>query len=425
MNFLFKAVVWFCLLINVMQQCIAKHERTFSTPQFIQQSISITDDLESKKNDPLLVIVLMVKDEQDFMQPTLQPYVDAGIKNFFIFDTKSTDSTVEVTREFFKKNNIERGVIKEEAFVNFAVSRSRALELAEEAFPEAAFFLMIDSEWYMHDVQGLIEFCQIHASDDETPLYLVRIMNDFFDNYTPRLFRRSAHIRFVGEIHEVPNWWTYSELYKKVQPSVYFEWRVSKYGHEKSKRRYLRDREILLKQCEENPLDARACYYLAQTYHCLDDLENACKWYAKRIQLNQYGWDEENFAAMYHLAHVYNEMGNQDQAILKYLEAHAMRPHRAEPLVCLADIFWSKGQPALCYLFASRAVKIPYPENDLLFIDKKLYDYTRHDLLGIGSWYVGEHEEGLEAVLEALKKNPTAPHLHRNLLLHQEHCAQK
>ena len=107
MNFLFKAVVWFCLLINVMQQCIAKHERTFSTPQFIQQSISITDDLGPKKNDPLLVIVLMVKDEQDFIQPTLQPYVDAGIKNFFIFDTKSTDSTVEVTREFFKKNNIE------------------------------------------------------------------------------------------------------------------------------------------------------------------------------------------------------------------------------------------------------------------------------------------------------------------------------
>ena len=57
--------------------------------------------------DPVLVVVLMVKNEAKVIEDTLQPYIDGGIKHFFIFDTGSTDNTVEVTQECFKKNNIE------------------------------------------------------------------------------------------------------------------------------------------------------------------------------------------------------------------------------------------------------------------------------------------------------------------------------
>jgi len=33
--------------------------------------------------DPLLVVVLMVKNEETVMRATLQPYVDAGINSYF------------------------------------------------------------------------------------------------------------------------------------------------------------------------------------------------------------------------------------------------------------------------------------------------------------------------------------------------------
>lgn len=424
MNFLLKAILWCCLAANVMQYCVAEPEQVLSAAESIQTLTQQLNGAESKEKGPLLVVVIMAKNEEGFIEDTLQPFVDAGLQDFVLLDTGSTDSTIAVTREFFKKNNVAHGVIEEEAFVNFEVSRNRSLEFAEQHFPQAAFFLVVDAEWYVHDVKGLISFCEVHKHE-KTPLYLVRIMNDYFDNYTPRLFRRSAGIRFVGAIHEVPNWWTHSSLYEKVQPSVFFEWRVSEYGHEKSKRRYLRDREILLKECENKPTDARSHFYLAQTYRCLDDLENARMWYEKRVALNQFGWDEENFIAVYHLGHVYHDLGMQDQAILKYLEAATMRPCRAEPLICLASLFWEKGNPELAYLFASRAAKMPYPDSDVLFVDKKLYDYTRYDLLGITAWYVGEHEEGKAAVIQALKEEPKAPHLHRNLILHAEQCAKK
>jgi hypothetical protein len=47
--------------------------------------------------DPLLVAVLMIKNEEPVMQMTLQPLVDAGITDFFIYDTGSTDQTIEIT----------------------------------------------------------------------------------------------------------------------------------------------------------------------------------------------------------------------------------------------------------------------------------------------------------------------------------------
>ncbi len=379
------------------------------------------DEVKSpqKEYDPLLVVVIMVKNEASVIQETLQPFVDGGLNHFLVMDTGSTDSTVPVTQAFFKKHNIAHGVIKQEPFVDFAISRSRSMELAQEAFPNAGFTLVVDAEWYMHGVQGLIKFCKDHQNGT-TPLYLVRIMNEAFDNYTPRLFRSSAGLKFVGAVHEVPNWSTLPELYEKVQPETYFEWRVSAYGNEKSKNRWIRDLEVLLNEYEKNPLDPRTVFYLGQTYDCLGDLENARIWYEKRVAMNQFGWDEENFHAIYRLGHVYNELGMKDQAVLKYLEAYSFRPTRAEPLICLADHCWKTGQKELCYLFASRAVEIPYPSSDILFIDKKLYDYTRYDLLGIGSWYVGKYKEGEFAVRQALLQNPNAPHLHDNLALYLE-----
>lgn len=379
---------------------------------------------QTQDYDPLLVVVIMVKNEASVIQETLQPFVDGGVNHFLVFDTGSTDSTVLITQAFFKKHSIAHGVIKQEPFIDFATSRSRSMELAQEAFPNACFTLVVDAEWYMHDVQGLIKFCQ-ENKNDTTPLYLVRIMNDYFDNYTPRLFRSSAGLKFVGVVHEVPNWATLPELYKKVQPESFFEWRPSEYGNEKSKRRYVRDLEVLLKEYETNPHDPRTVFYLGQTYHCLDDLENARIWYEKRIAMNHVGWDEENFMASYRLAHVYNEMGMKDQALLKYIEAFSLRPSRAEPLICLSDLFWKNGQKELCYIFASYAVKMPYPSSDILFVDKKLYDYTRHDLMGIGAWYVGDYQNGKAAVLRALQENPQAAHLHRNLALYLEQCSQE
>jgi tetratricopeptide (TPR) repeat protein len=363
---------------------------------------------------PLVVIVLMVKNEEQVIEQTLQPYVEAGLQSFLIFDTGSTDATVARTQNYFEQHNIKSGYIEQEPFIDFATSRNRALELAEQKFPDAAFILMPDAEWYMHNVQKLIEFCRAEQNKTESS-YLVRIGDTAFEFYTPRLIRCASHVRFVGAIHEVLNRVTS----QKVPTEVYFELRASSAGKGKSAQRWRRDVKILQKRYAENPSDARNLFYLAQTYGCLGDWENACIYYRERTKLN--GWAEENYVAFYKLACALEQAFDMTEAnhwmtaLHYYLQAYTLRPQRAEPLVKIAQHYLEANNVDLAFCFAVQACRIPYPMDDILFVEKELYDYTRHDILGRCAWYVGEYEMGEEAVRTALKARPDMPHLQKNL----------
>jgi len=217
--------------------------------------------------DPLLVIVLMVKNEALVIRETLQPFIDAGLDAFLIFDTGSTDDTISVTKKFFEENHVGRAVIKQEPFVNFSVSRNRAFDLAEEAFPNACFMLMLDAEWYTKNVKELVKFCDSHKKDT-SPVYLMRIMGgNIIDYYVPRLIRCRCNARFVGSVHEGLN----KVTQEKVSPETFFDWRPSSFGQEKSRARWSRDLGLLLQEFKSNPHDLRIMFYIAQTYDCLDD----------------------------------------------------------------------------------------------------------------------------------------------------------
>lgn len=371
-------------------------------------------------DDPL-VVVLMVKNEAHVMEHTLQPLVDGGVSSFFILDTGSTDATIAVTRDFFAENNIEHYSIVQEPFVNFAYSRNRALELTEAAFANAHFMLMIDAEWLVHGVGALRAFCVSHISDAD-PLYLIRVVNSCDTFYHPRLIRTHCQVRFVGGVHEVPNVITTLKL----PDDIYIERTVTAVGAEQSRKRWQRDVGILMTEHMQDPFNARTLFYLAQTFDCLDDLENARIWYEKRLTVP--GWPEETFMASYRLAQVLERLaaagrGSWDEAHTQYLHAYSVRPARAEPLVRLADHYWNVGDYSLCYLFAHAAVQIPYPQDDLLFINREFYEYYRYDLLGRAAWYLGKFEEGENAVRQALNARPELMHLKSNLEFYLAHAS--
>ena len=375
-----------------------------------------------EQDDPLLVIVLMVKNEQLVIRETLQPYIDAGIQSFFIFDTGSTDNTITVVKEYFASYNIKDGCIGQEPFVDFATSRNRALTLAQQAFPRAQFMLMPDAEWYMHQVKDLITFCH-QEKNTVCPCYLIRIGNNNFEFYTSRLIRCSSQAHFVGDIHEALQ----PTTRHKVPAHIYFECGYSPAGYEKSAQRWTRDRDILLKRYQRNPHDPRTAFYLAQTYACLGDWEHAYTYYKERTKLK--GWDEENYVALFKCAETIehlHDMKDPDawaEALTYYLRAYTLRPQRAEPLIKIAQHYLDQNNMHLAFCFARQACETEYPHNDILHIEKALYDYTRYDILGRCAWYVGQFEIGEEALRMALTHYPDISHLQQNLKLY-EHLRQ-
>lgn len=364
--------------------------------------------------DPMLVVLLMVKNEEHVMEKTLEPFLKANVKAIVVLDTGSRDGTIAETYRIFEKYHVDHGYVFEQPFINFSASRNYLIECAEEKFPTAGFFFMIDAEWYMHNVEGLLNYCKIHHSLPD-PTYLLRLTDGFRYFSTQRLFRPHRGVHFEGAVHEAVN----QPTNRRVPDDIFAEYNPSKQGIESSRKRWERDRDLLLQDDAENPNSPRTLFYLAQTYGCLNDLENACVWYKKRCAID--GWDEENFMAYYRLAQTYDAMDKWPQALCCYLQAYNMRPTRAEPLVSIALHYLGEQKFMLAFMFARQAILLEYPENDVLFLEKIVYDYVRYDTLGIAAWYVGEWKIGQEAVLQAMKYAPQAQHLHNNLVLYLQH----
>ena len=62
-------------------------------------------------------------------------------------------------------------------------------------------------------------------------------------------------------------------------------------------------------------------------------------------------------------------------AVLYFQKAWEYRPTRAEPLYQLARMYRLKSQNNIALMYALQGKEIPFPKNDLLFVDYHVYDY--------------------------------------------------
>jgi tetratricopeptide (TPR) repeat protein len=367
----------------------------------------------------MLVTVLMVKNEEKSIEATLKPFLEAGVSQYLILDTGSEDNTVLSTDQLLKNAGVCYHVFQEE-FIDFASSRNRALALAEQMYPKSSFLIMPDAEWILHNASELVLFCQQEMHTD-TPLYLIKIHMEDLAFYSARLFRTAAHIRFTGAVHEVPS----LIAVHKIPEQVCFEFKSSQQGRENSKARWTRDLALLLKEYQQDELDPnpRTVFYLAQTYECLELLDEASFFYGLRATLK--GYDEETYTAVLRLGLIAEHRSKLSTALFPwetaeryYHQAFRMRPHRIEPLVRIADHYWPDNIP-LCYVYAKYACEMPYPHEDILFVDKCVYDYQRFEILSRCAWYLQNYAAGLDATKKALGIKPNTPHLLNNLMLYE------
>ena len=376
----------------------------------------------------LLVVVIMVKNEQDNIVPTLKPFISAGIKNFLVYDTGSTDNTIPNVKSFFNKYKC-RGVIVNDPFIDFASSRNKCLDAGDEKFKDCKFMLMIDAEWYIENPQGLVDFCQQYK-DDNLSVYDITVTNGVSKFSHTRLIRIGGDAFFKDVVHEymerskiinIPSttylsyrpkansterWYRdLSLLLKKYQQSKNFVPNTTPYVWDDNKgKRY----NLLLKSEHEKPagIDPRTVFYLGQTYDCLNIKNEAIKYYLERSEIG--GYIEEAFMALYRVGKLY-EADDWDKASKYYLAAYEKFPSRVEPLVKLAQHY---ANPQIKYMYAKQACITPQPDHGL-FLETGLYEYDRWDQLAIGAWYMPFYQEGYDAVQKALKIKQL-PHLLRN-----------
>ena len=374
-------------------------------------------------SDNLLTVLMMVKDEEASIVKTLQPFIDGGITSFVILDTGSTDQTIKKARELFKAYQLKNSYIIEQPFIDFSTSRNYLIEQAEKLLPNSQFFAMVDAEWYINNVQGLLQFLENNVNAAEKSFYIclqtnyeeVKSGNESF--YLTRVFKAHENIRFKYPVHE--DIFVFPKKY--IPQDIFYTYQPTKQSHDRSIARNTQDVKMLLAEYEKNPNDYRVLYFLGQTYVNLHDFEHAYIFYEKAIAATS---DHEIQGRIhYKLAQMHETEKNWDKALHHYLASYNCDPDKAESLIRVASHYCLKSEYALCFLFALQACNIPHPENN--HTEKHLYDYIRHNLLSTAAWHVKEYEIGKQATIKALEHTPNATHLQHNLKVYEAKTKQQ
>ncbi|WP_460136130.1 tetratricopeptide repeat-containing glycosyltransferase [Priestia megaterium] len=387
---------------------------------------------------------MIVKNESSIIERCLN--ASKSIIDFIsICDTGSTDNTPEIIKNWCKENNIP-GTVHHEPFKNFGYNRTLAASLAQETYPEADYLLLLDADMVL-EVQPNFDKCSL-----ENDLYLTMQYDNQIKYWLIRLLKTSLPWKSVGVTHE---YWdidhsrlragqlNYSGTQGRIDSLIIYD---QTDGGSRSDK-FERDKQLLLEgiKDETTPLDLKVRYmfYLAQTFSCLNELEEAIKWYKKRVEAG--GWVEEVYYSLLQTGSCYERLANisffnrqqlikeseenksivnqfavdnlirqEEQffalAITYFQNAWEYRPTRAESLYHLAKMHRIKSKNNIALMYALRGKEIPFPQEDILFVDYHVYDYLFDYEISICAYYTENKQDlGRDAIKRLQSKIKELP----------------
>jgi glycosyltransferase involved in cell wall biosynthesis len=302
---------------------------------------------------------MIVKDESAVIERCLasvKPFIDYWV----IVDTGSKDGTQKIIKEFMKDIP---GELHERPWVNFAYNRNEALDLARNK-AKYCFFIDADEELKVSaefSMPTLEKECYFIPTEDLSHCTFQRI----------HLVKNSIDWHWYGVIHEYID--SGHLVSSEILKGIYNLATASDGNRSKDLQKHQKDAEVLEKALQNDPENSRYIFYLAQTYFNCKKFEDAIQFYRKRAQMG--GTGEESFCSLYMIGKIMQLMKRPNEEVMKsYAEAYAFRPTRAEPLYRIARLYLSTKNYLFAYALLTLAASIPTP-NDLLFVEKDIYDF--------------------------------------------------
>jgi hypothetical protein len=315
-----------------------------------------------------------------------------------IVDTGSTDGTQEYIKKYFAEKGIP-GELHERPWVGFGHNRSEALDLCAG---KADYAWMIDA-----DDRVMGSFKYPHAKNLTADAYAIKCGREGCVWWRNQIFKTGIGWKYIGVLHEYAHCDKQPLIQEKIDGDYYLEARTlgqERNGNVTPVEKYSKDAELLLEALKTDPNNSRYQFYLGQSYFDSQQWDKAIEAYYKRVEMG--GWEEECYYSLFRVA-LCEISKNSDWTVVqqKLLDAYDYRPCRAEPLHAIARFLRMNGRPRAAYLFAKEAAQIPYPQQDILFIDTNVYKWMALDELAATAFYVHDFRSGLSACEILLKQN--------------------
>jgi tetratricopeptide (TPR) repeat protein len=351
-------------------------------------------------NEKLIHLVMIVKNSAPSISEVLKrvlPYVD----EWTILDTGSTDGTQDIIKSVMQD---KPGNLYEEPFVDFKVSRNRSLELAGNS---CVYKFIIDDTYLLEGGEFLRKTLSGFKDDDTVKSFCIPIVSNYTSYDSCRIIKSDSGFKYIFKIHEVIG--VDKPSLRLSIDDVCLRDPDSEYMKKRTENRMLLDLKFLKEEKREDPKNPRHLFYIGQTYVTLKQYEKAIKWYRKRINSPYTGFDEEIYNSMFRIAILSEINLNKEWSLCHqlYLDAYNYYPHRAEPLLLIADHYYREKNYEMAYLYTRRAYDKTFPYQNGLFVEKNYYDFEIPNMLANICYYVGEFKLGQEATEKALKNRVT------------------
>ena len=317
-----------------------------------------------------------------------------------ICDTGSNDGTPEIIERFCQGQGIPLELHRF-PFVDFSQARNEALTRARASALAFDYLLLLDA-----DMQLVVkDVCWLEALNGDAAQLIQQSGCLAYANV--RMLRRHAAARYVGATHEV----LVVDGSTQRLDSAHF---VDHADGANRPEKLSRDERLLRGALSNDPADTRAMYYLAQTLRDAGRHAEAAEWYERRFAAG--GWEEERWHAQYRAAQERLAEGDGDAFVAGCLDAYAMRPHRSEPLVSLARHYAATQRHDAALLLLEQAQAIPYPAQDILFVESDAYGDSVRELISISGFYstLASRRARGRATAESLAIDPGLPPLMRS-----------
>ena len=311
-----------------------------------------------------IILLLMIKNESKIIERCIGralEHVDA----ICILDTGSTDNTVEVCNNFLSASK-KPFKVSVEPFKNFGYNRTVSFEKAQELCKELGwnaentYAMAVDADMI---IKPSPEFKNFEMT---VPGYSAIQHNGELKYYNNRFMQCSYDWKCVGPTHE---YWS-GDPTDKIPSEIFYIEDVNDGGCKSDK--YERDVRLLTEDLEINPLNGRTHFYLAQSYKDSGRFKDAIKHYKLRIKVG--GWFEEVWYSHYQIGKCYELLKQPEKLEAWMNKAFTFHPKRAEPLYHLVKYFKDKFEHHKSYHYYLKGRNIPFPKDDVLFIEHNIYN---------------------------------------------------
>lgn len=365
-----------------------------------------------------LCVSISVKNDDQVVRKCLDS-VEEIADCLCIYDTGSTDRTLEVVREFMQKTGIP-GKIYQNHSPNFERNRILAFHAGQKALNEfgvslgASYILLLDPDMVLKTGPAFRK----ESLKEDAYLLLENSSSLSYSRYTPRLIRASLSLDGIDEAHQTLGI-KKPERFVKLQTVMIEEQEESSYyTGEKLKKQI----EKLTQALEAAPENRRYLLDLAQNYKGLKQYEAALHYYQKLTEKSDN--KEEVWFAKYMSGECHQEMNDWENALASYMEAYQYNSHRAEPLYKIASFYRQQGQNDLAYLFAKQGTRLTPPPDPLLIPYPLLHPYQFDEEISISAYYTPFKEEGYLAGSDLMLRKNVPKHIkeqaYQNILFYVE-----